>query len=968
MSIRKQSCRGIFFWPALPVWALFVLAANGAEPQPAQKAKEPPGAANEKRWQAESQARIARLSAEQRRRLDDALALFQRGHQYQGQADYGRAEPLYRQAAETLKELLGDEDWLYLRCLNNLGVLCQDTGDYPQAIRLFEHLLKVYPKHLGEQHPGYALALHNLGDVLQDMGDRQRAEPLLLRSLELLRASLGENNGLYVQNLANLAKLYQHKGDFAQAEKYQLQTLAINERNRGKESPSYAVQLGNLALLYQAQGDFPKAEETLLRAQALKEKLGYQDWPVPGTSTFNLGALYYHKKDFAKAEKHLRQALEIIRRHFEDTVLAQSERRQLNLARSLRSRLDLYLSCALEAHLPPEQVYEEMLAFKGSVFAHQYWQRLTRHRSGNDGERDRLYRQLQETARELSEATFAPPDPKKTAARQERIQQLSERKEKLEAELSQRSATFGNQQAILRQTPARLSAALPTGAALIDFLEFHYVPPRVHTEKSAKAEWRMLAVVVRPGRPLEWRDLGSAQAIAQTCANWRKALTAEETAASPDSSSAANELRQQVWQPLEALLEGSQALLLSPDGALASVPLGALPGSRADTYLLEERAVAVLPVPQLAPHVLNGARSVSEGGGSLAHASGSDTSLLILGDVDFDARPEQVAQKPGASPGLRAALGSRSLRFDRLAGTGREIESIRASFTKAFPDGAVSEMRQADATKQAFVGQVAGKRYLHLATHGFFAPPELQSGLTRPPFAEGTSRSLFGYHPGVLSGLALAGAGSRETQTRDGGDDGILTALEVSGLDLSTAELVVLSACETGLGGSAGGEGLLGLQRAFQIAGARSVLASLWKVDDEATRQLMERFYAKLWQKRLPPLEALRQAQLDILRQTPEPTQPRGPGLVKPVPENTAAGRTHPRLWAAWILSGDPGDLSRLSTQDASAGETLFAANPADPVAERKTPIWPFAVGAGVFVGLLLLLAATRGRLRVRTR
>ncbi len=384
------------------------------------------------------------------------------------------------------------------------------------------------------------------------------------------------------------------------------------------------------------------------------------------------------------------------------------------------------------------------------------------------------------------------------------------------------------------------------------------------------------------------------------------------------------------------------------------MPLAALPGSRADSFLLEERAIAILPVPQLAPQMLGASRTDSA------------ASLLLLGDVDFDARTGQAAAESGSSSGLRAARGSRLLHFDRLAGTAREIESIRGFFTEAYPNGAVSELRRTDAAKQALVRQVSGKRYLHLATHGFFAPPELQSGLSRPPFAAGASRSLFGYHPGVLSGLALAGAGSRDTRT-GAADDGILTALEVAALDLSAAELVVLSACETGLGGAAGGEGLLGLQRAFQIAGGASVLASLWKVDDEATEQLMKRFYANLWQKHLPPLEALRQAQLAILRHAPEPTRMRGPGTVKRVPETASSSPAHPRLWAAWVLSGDPGDLAQLSAADTTERGMEFTADRTDPVADRPAPVWPSWLGAGLLAGVLLLLAAIGGR-RWRSR
>jgi CHAT domain-containing protein len=185
----------------------------------------------------------------------------------------------------------------------------------------------------------------------------------------------------------------------------------------------------------------------------------------------------------------------------------------------------------------------------------------------------------------------------------------------------------------------------------------------------------------------------------------------------------------------------------------------------------------------------------------------------------------------------------------------------------------------------------------------------------------GQQATVTGRNPLILSGIVLAGA-NRPPQTdawgAPAGDDGILTAEEVAELELSGAELVVLSACETGLGDVAGGEGVFGLQRAFGLAGARAVIASLWKVDDAATLLLMEEFYANLWQKKLPKLEALRQAQLTVLRNPDQIDQRRQQldqelarrGLkldqIKALPNGgKIQGRSHPALWAAFVLSGD---------------------------------------------------------------
>jgi CHAT domain-containing protein len=171
----------------------------------------------------------------------------------------------------------------------------------------------------------------------------------------------------------------------------------------------------------------------------------------------------------------------------------------------------------------------------------------------------------------------------------------------------------------------------------------------------------------------------------------------------------------------------------------------------------------------------------------------------------------------------------------------------------------------------------------------------------------------------LLSGVVLAGANLPPKTDSLGlptGEDGILTAEEIVGLDLRGTELVVLSACETGLGKVAGGEGVMGLQRAFHLAGVRSVIASLWKVDDHATRTLMVEFYKNLWQKKLGKLESLRQAQLTMIGQyDPKAGQLRGPGGAKsadsgklataPEIKGKAQGPLPPFYWAAFVLSGD---------------------------------------------------------------
>ena len=280
----------------------------------------------------------------------------------------------------------------------------------------------------------------------------------------------------------------------------------------------------------------------------------------------------------------------------------------------------------------------------------------------------------------------------------------------------------------------------------------------------------------------------------------------------------------------------------------------------------------------------------------------------------------------------------------------------------AHPGSKVCELHHADASKARIRTEASGKRYLHLATHGFFAPRRAPGdvGSTRKQWDAAVGWSAgrsgdYGYPPGLLSGLALAGANPDPNRvTGQTTEDGILTALEVSATDLRGVELVVLSACETGLGREAGGEGLLGLQRAFQVSGAETVLASLWKVEDRATQRLMERFYENLWQKKMGPAEALRQAQISLLRDSRAGSTTRG---FEVVPADPSAGALTDRdvwLWAAWVLSGDPGDVSHITPLlEEDKGETMSSV-PLPSVPPPYTLPWMLWIGGGVVAGIIL--------------
>jgi CHAT domain-containing protein len=327
--------------------------------------------------------------------------------------------------------------------------------------------------------------------------------------------------------------------------------------------------------------------------------------------------------------------------------------------------------------------------------------------------------------------------------------------------------------------------------------------------------------------------------------------------------------------------------------------------------LLEDYALAVVPSSPFLLDRLTAMQSSEKGPGR----------FLAVGDVHYDDQPVALL-RPDAAVALRApARADKGVSWPSLPGTRREVEAIKA----LAGDRPVLALTGREAGTMRVLSELPQARWTLIATHGFFADPKFRSALQldKSNFAPGLGGiGLDRVAPGarnplVLSGLVLAGANLPMLKDGDGlprGDGGILTAEAVAGLPLQNLELVVLSACETGLGEVAGGEGVFGLQRAFHTAGAHDVIASLWRVDDEATAALMRLFFRKLWIEGKPPLAALREAQLFVYRNPDrigevarargldfgnEVTVAQSPVIAPPRGKRAAA-----RLWAGFVLSG----------------------------------------------------------------
>jgi CHAT domain-containing protein len=468
-------------------------------------------------------------------------------------------------------------------------------------------------------------------------------------------------------------------------------------------------------------------------------------------------------------------------------------------------------------------------------------------------------------------------------------------------------------------TSSPFGQALPGNVVVIDLYRYSRFPctgaiPRAMQNPTPA----YIGFVTSSIQPLRAIDFPSAEEIDDVASSWRR------DAAEDRPSLAAQEFLRLVWYPLARHIPpATNTILIAPDGALCFVPWGALPieermadvdqlpGIQAGKILLEKYALATIPDVSFLDDQLGPSNDMNRKG----------SEFLALGGVDYDQEPSRPAHRVDGS-GSETALPSEFHNrlkdaWPGLPGTVQELDAITALADQK----EVIRLTGREASTDRLLNALRGARWAHLATHGFFIEPGTHSNLQTDlaGLASGESTNGAVRIPLSLSGLVLAGANlRRKTDLLFDEDPGILTAEAIAGLPLQNLQLVVLSACESGLGRTVNGEGAFGLQRAFHTAGAQNVVASLWKVDDQATASLMALLYDRLWRKNEPPIEALRNAQLTIYyhpeligelamaRATPDfsnlvqrPEQDHVPG-----PHQGTIGRAPARYWAAFVLSG----------------------------------------------------------------
>ena len=834
---------------------------------------------------------------------------------YQEQGNYTEALPLYQRSLAIIQKALGADHPSVARSLNNLALLYQEQGNYTEALPLHQKSLAIIQKALGADHPDVATSLYNLAALYKGKGNYTEALPLYQKSLVIYEKALGADHPSVATNLSGLASLYAEQGNYTEALPLFQKSLAIYEKALGADHPDVASSLNNLAVVYKEQGNYTEALPLYQKSLVIYEKALGADHPNVASSLNNLAALYEGKGNYTEAlplyqkslaiykkalgadhpnvasslnnlavlyqeQGNITSAIEYLTRGMEvqeiilTTFLAigsesQKQASMQKLSLATHQTISLHLQDAPTNPDAANLSLTTVLRRKGRILDSTI-NSLQTIRDNLTPENQKLLNKLTNTRTQLANLFFRKNRRPLEQYRQQ-LATLKRKAEKLEVDLSLASTAFRkNSQPVTIEAVQKL---IPTGAALVEIMQYKPADSKSKTgDKWGQPPRYAVYILHSTGAP-QWLDLGAAEPIHKAIIEFRNTLSNEPNRkelekAITQTKTAARTLDKLVMEPIRQKLGNAKHILLSPDSQLNLVPFAALVDEN-NQYIVENYTITYL-------------------------TSGRD---LIRLDLDFPTKQPPILigapkyDQPGKPTSESLATNNnrsrnqrspdiKNLKFLPLFGTKVEAEAIATMLN-------ITPLIGSEATENA-LKQVKSPEIVHIATHGFFLEDvEISS-------PSGSSRGLilesdFGIQPQpfvpvenplLRSGIALAGANIRQSGT----EDGIMTAEEIANLNLAGTKLVILSACETGVGKVNIGEGVYGLRRALSLAGSESQVTSLWKVDDSSTKDLMIDYYQRVLNNQDGRSEALRQTQLKMLEDSVE---------------------KHPHYWASFIPSGN---------------------------------------------------------------
>lgn len=812
---------------------------------------------------------------------------------YRELGEYAKAKALYASSMDIWEKTIGPEHPSVAISLNNQALLYYAIGDFAKAESLAKRALVISENALGADHSNVASCLNTLGMIYNAYGAFRKAKPFYERSLLIEESSLGLEHPDLTPSLINLANVYHSIGEYTKAESLLKRAFTICEKTLGSEHPQTATSLNNLGMLYKSIGEYRKAEPLLKRSLGILKPLYGPSHNDVSVCLNNLALLYAAMDDFQKAYEFNKQAQEIDSTLIDLAMRFTSEDQKIKFLLKKRGNLYSFISFISQNLRQIESAKKDALNVwlkrKGIVLkAQRRFQEALAY--SDDPQAIKTFQDLSRIRARLSKLAFAGPGKGRLADYKEKIADLNVQKERLEARLSNLSQAFALNQKIIKADSGKVAGALPKNTVLIEFARVMMFNFKVKGKEKRWLPAHYIAFVLHAGKgdTVGMIDLGNAGEIDKEIAKLKREISNLKDIKGTKAIKSSKRIYTIVFKPLEKEFGSVKEIFISPDGNLNLIPFEILQ-SPDGKFLIENYTF----------NYLGAGRDIL----SFGEIKEKGSKALLIGDPDFDLSADEkdsILRNLALSKRIEKAIEKRStdmkgFHFNRLPGTKEEVVAIHMLLGKDY-----SELYTGKEALEEVLRKEGSPAILHLATHGFFLNDLEFEGLRDDPFNRGiqissiaptqvTDKKIKLENPLIRSGIALAGANHSFKSQDPEKSDGIVTAENILGLKLRGTDMVVLSACETGLGEVKTGEGVFGLRRAFTQAGAKSLVMSMWSVPDRETKELMIQFYRNIQSGNMNRCQALRNAALKEMK------------IVK-----GRYGTTNPLFWGAFVFMGEP--------------------------------------------------------------
>jgi tetratricopeptide (TPR) repeat protein len=794
---------------------------------------------------------------------------------YRLQGDYRNAESVCAQAVEIARKRLDLNSLDLAASLRNLGHYQALHGETRKVMAFFRETLSIVEQNYSRHSREFANNLNDLAAVIWAAGGHKRAEKLFQQVIQIYRKTGNIAVPKYAGILSNLANLYLQSGRYSQAERLYKEAIAIDPaKTRG------FAQKYNLAILYHRKGRFADAEAMYKKAiDAYKAMLG-EHHPDTILLCTQLAQLYNDMDDCTNAMILLDDAVDRSDRIINLLLAITSDTQRLAYLSRIQFCIEMYVAIVLQRH-PKSRVYKGkaldlILRRKGIGFEASVLQRealLRRYASVAP-----KLRELRALRNQIGTMSIRGPAAGEEESHSKILAELNTKRARLEEELTNENPDLPIEKGVAAFSRKTIAEAMRPGSVLVEFVALNTEQYRRHLGTRAGRHYIVFVLHADRLDHVAMIDLGSTARIDRMILFFRKAVMTMEPESAEKTVGA--RLRKAVFEPLQPSLKNKHTLILARDGNLALLPFEILPAADGGR-LVDHYEISY----------------VGSGRDVLRFRDTPETQFgsgpVVVADPDFDMDDAGTPLDDSGGRVLRSLdFNSTNVKkFVRLEGTQEEGRRVGERL-------GVQPLTGRDAL-EGRVKSVRSPSILHLASHAFFLQRCKESQSISPPqspeltegagMLEGLARLQRLENPMLRSGIALAGANltlaGKNIDMKDA-EDGILTAADiVSELELSSTALVVLSACETGLGEVEVGEGVFGLSRSFGLAGAQTLVMSLWQVDDTITQETMDLLYANVAEGRTCSA-AVREAQLAMKMKYPAPY-----------------------FWGAFICHGNPNSI-----------------------------------------------------------